>query len=165
MHLSIEDFKPLIPDTNFKEPIWYSGYDNYSQNAGYFKQGALKVEKGQHLILDYTATMDTALLFSAWVKVDHRRYGVGNFEYRVYNTNSELIFESKPDIRKSGNVHDDWIRAEQSLKLNSKDRLIIHFNTIREQSIDDAMLSIEGENSLVKGEKANLIEGYKILKK
>jgi len=163
--LSIEDFKPLIPDTNFKDPIWYSGYDNYSQNAGYFKQGALKVEKGQHLILDHTATMDTTFLFSAWVKVDHRRYGVGNFEYRVYNTNSELIFESKPDIRKSGNVHDDWIRAEQSLKLNSKDRLIIHFNTIREQSIDDAMLSIEGENSLVKGEKANLIEGYKILKK
>jgi hypothetical protein len=163
--LSIEDFKPLIPDSNSKEPIWYSGYDNYSQNEGYFKQGALKVEKGQHLILDYTATMDTTLLFNAWVKIDHRRYGVGYFEYRVYNSNGELIFESKPDVRKSGNVHDDWIRAEQSLKLNSENRLIIHFNTIREQSIDDAMLSIDGENTRVKGEKADLINGYKILKK
>jgi hypothetical protein len=163
--ISIDDFKPLLPDTNHKEPIWHSGFDQYTQHEGYFKQGALKVEKGQHQIFDYTSSMDTTFTFNAWIKIDHRRYGVGYFEYRIYDTTGELILESKPDVRKSGNVHDDWIRAEQSLKLNSDQRLIIHFNTIRPQLIDDAMLSIEGENSMVKGEKANLVNGYKILKK
>ena len=164
--LNIEDFRAIFPDTSGQEPLWHEGYDNLDQTYGYFKQGALKLEKGQHLILDYTSDLDTNYQFSAWIKIDHTRYGVGSFAYRIYDKQGILKYENIPDVRKSGNVHDSWIRAEHSFPMSKEDRVLIHFNTNRTQFIDDAVLSLNNQiPTRIIDENFELIDGYRVSKK
>ena len=154
------------PETDkSKNNIIYNGFNDNNSNIKYFGNGAKVMEKGEHIVFEGTINdpTDSIYQFSCWTHIDNEKYGMGDFRLMIINEKNETLYDKNIETRRSSDIHDDWIRSEDTFKYQKGQKIKLLFNCNRTLTLDE--LLIRPKNQHIKLELSNssfLYNGFKI---
>lgn len=142
----------------------YNNFDEDQANLKYFGKGAKKFSKGEHVIFENSLEnpTDTSYQFSIWTNIDHEKYGIGDFQLIISNEKNEIVFEKFIETRRSGDIHDDWIRSEADFPYRKGDHIKIIFKANRNLILDEFLIRPNNEHIKILGDGSFLFDGFKI---
>jgi len=142
----------------------YKNFDDEHSNIKYFGNGSMKFSKGEHVIFENSIInpTDTSYKFSIWTNIDHEKYGIGDFQLIISNEKNEIVFEKFIETRRSGDIHDDWIRSEADFPYRKGDHIKIIFKANRILILDEFLIRPNNEHIKILGDGSFLFDGFKI---
>lgn len=142
----------------------HTDFNTPATDIYYYGGGALLFDRGTHLVMEekIEVPLSTHYIFSAWTRFDHYRYGIGKFRYIVQNQNGEIIFDESPDTRRSNDIHDEWIRSEMRIPVETGCKVQVFFIANRPLYIDELILRPDHQNHWISDEKSILFNGIRI---
>jgi hypothetical protein len=142
-------------------------FDNEASEVAHYGMGAHKIDKGERVVIDTTLNIDTttSVIFSCWTHIDHKKYGIGNWDIIVNESNGKEISKTNISTRDSNDVQDDWIRSETEITVNPGERVVAIFKSNQDFIIDELLIRPVSQN-VIRSDKSEwfLFNGYKVKK-
>ncbi len=165
----IEAAKEYYSQHNFQNhPFIYHSFDTENSPASFYGNGSKAVQKGETVILDEAlkVEIDTQYIFSAWVKIDHEKYGVADWRLIATDSVGQTYFEGRIETRRSNDIQDMWIRAELTIPAKKGARLKAIVNCNREQYIDELLIYRADDQVIIDHPESDkfMLNGFKIKK-
>ncbi|HMP31340.1 MAG TPA: hypothetical protein PKD85_17180, partial [Saprospiraceae bacterium] len=150
-------------------PLFHESYDNIETNEYFYSKGAQQLQNGVHKVLDRTFEnlMDTVFTFSAWTKIDSKKYWLGDWKVQSFDKDNALVEEIYINLRNSYDVQHQFVRGEADIKVKPYARIVVDFIANQPLIIDDLIIDYKGHNHIIDDPSNSyfLYNGYKILKK
>lgn len=157
----------ILSDSIKLTKYYHEGFDDSPSNSVYFGKGSVSVITGDHEIVSFNieSGIDSIFTFSAWTKIDNEKYGVGFWEVVIKdekgNEKERLYYE----IRKSNDVHDNWIRSELTFGAKEGYKVAVNLKAQRTLIIDEIHIKPQMKHTVIEGKDSfRLFDGFKVRK-
>lgn len=143
-------------------------FDEGQAEQVFFGKGAATMPKGTTTIIDQPLPLeqDSQFVFSAWTRLDHQKYGTGQWGIRVTGPDGQLIFNEEHQPRSGYDIQDGWIRTEVRFTAPASSSLLVEFRGNRPLDIDEVLVYPAGTEVFIDDSEGEyfLFNGIKIRK-
>jgi hypothetical protein len=150
-------------------PVIRLGFEDQQSDVTFYGNGSMRIEKGRHQIHAEKINIDKdtiQLTFSAWTHIDHKKYGMGEWQVIVENEKNEYLNVYPMETRRSNDIQHMWIRSKTTFPVPRNGTIKILFEGNQTFLLDEVTIEEVDSPSLIYDTKSNyfLYKGVKIRK-
>ncbi len=68
---------------------------------------------------------------------------MGDFRIMIINEKNETLYDKHIETRRSSDIHDDWIRSEDTFKYQKGQKIKLLFNCNRTLTLDELLIRLK----------------------
>jgi hypothetical protein len=148
-------------------PLFSMNYDETQRGDRFFGAGSKSIVEGVNYLGEYfyDGKSHTTMTLSAWIRVDNRKYGLGDWKIQVGNKTSSR-YEHKFNARHSRDIQHGYVRIETDFDIRPGESVKIFVSANQNHIIDELVIHYKDNEYLIDDTASAyfLYNGYKILK-